>query len=148
MICHRLLQDRGLLAGVVGAVAEWNEVEDSIDPMLTLVSVPAEFDTANTTGLSARDQVIVGTGDVEDLAGNGNQRTAKAVVQDSTPPRHAGGPPAVLWYRRAANDPLDSLGTGRSHTRPQRQSQCFQSRPRAASHLAWGSEPDRFTERR
>ena len=80
MICHRLLQDRGLLAGVVGAVAEWNEVEDSIDPMLTLVSVPAEFDTANTTGLSARDQVIVGTGGVEDLAGNGNQRTVKAVA--------------------------------------------------------------------
>ena len=45
-----------------------------------LVSVPAEFDTANTTGLSARDQVIVGTGEMEDLAGNGNQRTAKAVV--------------------------------------------------------------------
>ena len=44
------------------------------------VSVPAEFDTANTTGLSPGDQVIVGTGDVEDLAGNGNRRTAKAVV--------------------------------------------------------------------
>ncbi|WP_419921759.1 cell wall-binding repeat-containing protein [Candidatus Poriferisodalis sp.] len=44
------------------------------------VPVPAEFDTANTTGLSAQDQVIVGTGEIEDLAGNGNQRTAKAVL--------------------------------------------------------------------
>ena len=41
------------------------------------VSVPAEFDTANTTGLSAQDQVIVGTGEIEDLAGNGNVRTTR-----------------------------------------------------------------------
>ena len=45
-----------------------------------VVPVPAEFDTADTSGLLARDQVIVGTGDVEDLAGNGNQRTVKAVA--------------------------------------------------------------------
>ena len=51
------------------------------------VSVPAAFDTASTTGLRPRDQVIVDTGEVEDLAGNGNLRTAKAVVGDSTPPR-------------------------------------------------------------
>ena len=45
-----------------------------------VVSVPAGFDTADTTGLRRGDQVIVGTGEAEDLAGNGNQRTAKAVV--------------------------------------------------------------------
>ena len=55
-----------------------------------VVPMPAGFDTADTTGLLPGDQVIVGTGDVEDLAGNGNLRTAKAVVQDSTPPGEAG----------------------------------------------------------
>ena len=54
------------------------------------VDVPGEFDTSGddpTTGLLARDQVIVNAGEVEDLAGNENIRTSRAVAVDNTGPR-------------------------------------------------------------
>ena len=64
-------------------------VEADVTPGGTRIeaSVPNELDTATTVGLFPRDQVIVDAGELQDLAGNGNLRTAKTVVGDSTPPR-------------------------------------------------------------
>ncbi|WP_419921755.1 cell wall-binding repeat-containing protein [Candidatus Poriferisodalis sp.] len=54
------------------------------------VEAPGEFDTDEdppTTGLLARDQVVVNAGELEDLAGNENLRTSRSVVLDNSGPR-------------------------------------------------------------
>ena len=55
------------------------------------VAVPADFDVIGgsrpSVGLLARDTVAVNLGEVQDLAGNQNLRTARSVVADNTGPR-------------------------------------------------------------